>query len=222
MTAFSKKLMETNTAEEYDALLHTRFPRINEAFHGYESMPVAQLRVKIDSLFKNAMGLDWSKYPWRYEACMAPGSFLTRIGEDSQNIRYTIGTAHEYVTDFIIHPSQDELESQTIPAADQISKDTMQAAMDTVQSFAKHLYYPIGQESVITPSKEPLTKGQTAGKTPVPFNLLIPRYGIGYEITVDIDTMRVVRAAPGYMETDKDGNVVPLADTARVTEEMDP
>lgn len=216
MMNFVKALMKVETAEEYDALLHTRFPGINEAYPGYDSMPLAQLRVMVDSMFLNAMGVDVSIYPWRYEACAAPGLFDIRLGKDSSQIRYNI-QMHLNVAVYIdTVPTKEELESQTILAIDQIPGDTLQKAMETARKFAASYLMAGLSETVISPAKTPLAQGSVPGKVPVQFNLLIPEVGYGYKMIVDLDTMRVVEAEYCEMETGKDGNVVPKYDSVQM------
>jgi beta-lactamase regulating signal transducer with metallopeptidase domain len=219
MMNFAKALLEVKTAGEYSALLHTHFPGINDSIPG--NKPLAQLRVEVDSMFRNYMNEDISKYPWRYEACTAPGVFMIRIGNDSQNIRYEIQILGDRVSYFVTYPNQDEMESQTIPTAEQIPKDAMQTAMDTARKLAEHLFPGVNQ-SVISFDKEPLSLGQTSGKMLVPFNLLFPGSGVGYRMVVDLDTMRVVQAIFDEMEWDKDRNVVPKVYIGQVFKELDP
>jgi beta-lactamase regulating signal transducer with metallopeptidase domain len=207
MMNFAKALMETETAEEYDILLYTHFPGINDSRPG--DIPLAQLRTMVDSMFHYAIGVDASKYPWRYEAYWAPGMFDIQLGEDSQNIRYYVQTHFNTVVSIDTIPTKDELESQTILAFNQIPDDTLQKAKQTALNFA-HSYLMAGiSECVISPSKTPLPSDNIPGKIPVQFNLLVPGSVTGYTMIVDLDTMRVVRAEVREMETDKDGNVVP-------------
>ncbi len=206
MMDFARALMDVDTAGEYDALMHTHFPGINDALPG--NRPLALHRAMIDSMFRIAMGVDVEKYPWRYESCWAPGCFDIRIGEDSQKIRYEVGILHDSISDVAVYPTRDETEGQVLLTAEQIPNDKLQTAMEAARDFSSYLY--LGwSESVISPRKAPLLRGQYSGKMPIQFHMLFPDSGMGYLITVDLDTMRVVQAELREMEIGEDGNVVP-------------
>lgn len=207
MMDFAQAVMAVDSLASYQTLLNTRFPGINEALPGHTA--IDQLRKKYNAMLRIGMQADLSKCYWRYEACLGPGEFDIMLGEGSGQKRYRIHILNDAVTDITTYASREELENQIILPSGQQSADDLNKAATAARDFAVSYLYAGEMECKMSFPDIVLPKGQYPGLKPVQINMAISGTGLGYIITVDLQTMLVTQVIMSEMEVSDGGTVTP-------------